>query len=189
MSREFPDFVDPWRAAEGGRRIGGTIPLSRMKRLAPMLASDAGEVEFELIFRFDAQRRPGVVVEVAAPLKLMCQRSLEPYTEQVRQRSELQIIGSPEEQALLADDEEFVVTESGRLSVADIVEDELLLAVPQIPRNPDVGSVWSTSAEDSASGGQNGAGESRRSVRNEGESGREDRQRPFEALAEMMKNK
>jgi uncharacterized metal-binding protein YceD (DUF177 family) len=32
-------------------------------------------------------------------------------------------------------------TEHKRLALQDIVEEELLLAIPQIPRNPDIGEI------------------------------------------------
>ena len=38
MPREFPEFVDPWKAADGKRLFQGTIPLRWMRRLAPLLA-------------------------------------------------------------------------------------------------------------------------------------------------------
>lgn len=173
MSREFPDFVDPWRAAEGGRQIGGTIPLSRLKRLLPLLASEHGEASFNLLFAFDEQRRPAIAIEVSAPLSLMCQRSLEPFVEIIRQESLLKVIGSPNEQALLSGEEEYVLAEDGRLAIADLVEDELLLAVPPVPRNPEVAPVReSTGGEDAPGAEAENAG----------------RQHPFEVLKELMKN-
>lgn len=197
MSREFPDFIDPWRAAEGGKRIGGTIPLARFRRLAPLLASNDGEAAFDLQFGYDAQRRATVAVEVSSPLRLTCQRSLEPYVERVEQRSLLQIIGEPGEEALLSGDEEFVLVEEGHLAVADLVEDELLLAVPQVPRNPDVERVLATTA--SPEGSKVGASASKRAdngacdgagdIGAEGADNGGDRQHPFEGLAEMIKGK
>lgn len=175
MSREFPDFVDPWRAAEGGRRIGGTIPLARLNRLAPLLASNEGVADFSLLFGYDVQRRPTVAVEVSAPLSLVCQRSLEPYIEEIRQESLLQVIGTLAEQALLSGEEEYVLADEGHLAVAELVEDELLLAVPQVPRNPAVEPVRESTAV-----GDEGDPSS------DGDSGR---QRPFESLKELMKNR
>lgn len=169
MSREFPDFVEPWRLADGRRSIGGTISLVRFKRLLPLLASSKGDATFRLNFGYDAQQRACVTVEVSAPLTLVCQASLEPYVEEVRQRSVLLIIADAAEQANLSEQEEFVLVEEGRLAVADLVEDELLLAVPQVPRNPD------RAAE--------------KKIVDEMAAGPPDEQvrRPFESLAEMMK--
>ena len=47
MSRDFPDFIDPWKAAEGQRVFFGTVPLKRMQRLSPLLVSAEGEADFE----------------------------------------------------------------------------------------------------------------------------------------------
>lgn len=177
MSREFPDFIDPWRAAEGGRRIAGTIPLARLKRLGPLLASSEGEARFEMQFGFDEQRRVTVSVHVSSPLSLTCQRSLEPYVELISQNSVLQVIGSEAEQALLSGEEEYILAEEGRLAVADIIEDELLLAIPQVPRNPEIDRVWKSTAGDrAAQAGDPGE-------RDEGGG----RQHPFESLADLMK--
>ncbi|MDX1554966.1 MAG: YceD family protein [Xanthomonadales bacterium] len=177
MSREFPDYVDPWRAADGGRHVGGTIPLARFSRLLPLLASSEGEARFSLQFGYDAQRRPTVAVEVSAPLELVCQRSLEPYIEEVGQASVLQVIATPSEQALLSGDEEFVLVEEGRMAVAELVEDELLLAVPQVPRNPALEPVRLSTGEEDTS-----------AVAEAGDPGKGRRQKPFAALADMMKN-
>ena len=178
MSREFPDFIDPWRLAAGNKAIGGTIALSRLKRLEPLLASSEGEATFRVRFGYDAHRRANASVKVEAPLTLMCQSSLKPYTEQVNQRSQLLIIGEPDEQATLSDQEEFILVEEGRMAVADLVEDELLLAVPQIPRNPELETILeSTTGEDEPDGVESS------------QDSNEGRQRPFESLAELMKNR
>ncbi|HKJ18139.1 MAG TPA: YceD family protein [Xanthomonadales bacterium] len=169
MSREFPDFVEPWRMADGRRSIGGTIPLARLKRLLPLLDSSDGDATFRLNFGYDAQQRAVVTVKVEAELKLICQTSLEPYFENVRQRSELLIISDQADQANLSEQEEFLLVDEGRFAVADLVEDELLLAVPQIPRNPELNSEAGYVVSE--------------------ESGEENIQRPFESLAELMKNR
>ena len=182
MSREFPDFVDPWRAADGSRHIGGSIPLARMRRLRPLLASDRGDAHFSLQFGYDAQRRATVEVEVRAPLELLCQRSLEPYIEQVAQFSVLQVIGAVAEQALLSGEEEFVLVEDGRVAVLELVEDELLLAVPQVPRNPALDPVSVSTAGDARH-----EHDKEHELSSDAQKG--GKQRPFESLAELMKNK
>jgi uncharacterized protein len=186
MSREFPDFIDPWRLADGGKSIGGTIPLARLKRLQPLLESQKGEAVFKLQFAYDEQRRATVKVEVSAPLTLICQRSLEPFTQNVHQHSLLQIIADAGEQANLSDQEEFVLVQEGRLAVADLVEDELILAVPQIPRNPEFEEVLKDRV-DAGDVAEDVGGEQQPTGHSADENA-EGRQRPFESLAELMKN-
>ena len=84
MSREYPDWISPNRAAEGKRIFSGTIPLKRMKRLAALLDEVRGEAAFTASFRTDLDQRIIIVLQVEASLPLVCQASLDVYDEQVR---------------------------------------------------------------------------------------------------------
>ena len=137
MSKQYPDWVDPWKAAEGSRMFSGTMPLERMPRLLPLLASPEGEAEFTVAFAFDKQTRVTIQIEVEARLPLICQRSLEPYLEPIKRRSLLGVVESLTEEAQMAENYEAVLVQQGRLALADLVEDELLLGLPQVPRNPE----------------------------------------------------
>jgi len=146
MSREYPDWISPERAAEGKRVFGGTIPLSRMKRLVPLLVSADGEATFVAAFRRDIDKRVIVELQVEAALPLICQASLEVYDELVKRRSELVVIEHDHQQDGGGEDKwpenyEPVQSEHGRLAVASMVEEELLLGLPQIPRKPGMDKV------------------------------------------------
>jgi uncharacterized protein len=185
MSRDFPDFVDPWKAADGKRAFEGTMPLKRMHRLAPLLASTESsgdgsgtiggdwptEAWFMVRFGHDHEGTVIIDIEVRAELPLVCQRSLEPYLEKVSRHAELAVVKSVAEQDLLPEHYEPVQVEHGRLALLDLVEDELLLGVPQVPRNPAVGSVVVSTGEDTEAGSA------------------ERTNRPFEKLAGLLKEK
>ncbi len=146
MARDFPDFVDPWKAAEGQRMFFGTMPLQRMKRLAPLLAATEGEARFEVSFYFDRQRNAVINVAVKADLVLLCQRSLTPYTEMVQRTSLLAVIRDIAEQDMMPANYEPLILESGeheagKLDMLELIEDELLLALPQIPKNSAVDKI------------------------------------------------
>ena len=148
MSREYPDWISPERAAEGKRVFGGTVPLSRMKRLASLLVAADGEATFVAAFRRDIDKRVVVDLQVEAALPLICQASLEVYDEQVKRRSELVVIEHDHEQDDLPETYEPVKSENGRLAVASLVEEELLLGLPQVPRKPGLAKVeYSTGGE------------------------------------------
>ena len=176
MSREFPDFVDPWKAADGKRTFEGTMPLQRMRRLAPLLATGTSgpDVRFSARFGHDRQGMVRIRLEVEAELPLLCQRSLEPYLEQVQRHSSLTVIETVDEQGDLPDDAEPVLVEDRRLALLDLVEEELLLAVPQVPRNPDLAAV--DMSTDGAPAETTGAGEA-------------ETHRPFAGLAGLMSGK
>jgi uncharacterized protein len=183
MSRDFPDIVDPQKAADGRRTFEGTMPLGRMKRLLPLLApesttsgsehADSAEAWFSARFGFDEQGLVIIRMKVKAELPLVCQRSLVTYRETVERSSLLAVIGNVNEQETLPGNYEPVLVESGRLALLDVVEDELLIGVPQIPRNPDLDAVeMSTDGEPVSP-----------VVEKE-----EKTHRPFEGLAGLMKD-
>jgi uncharacterized protein len=148
MSRDFPDWISPERAAEGKRVFSGTVPLSRMKRLQPLLAAVKGDASFVAAFRRDLDKRVVIDLQVDAALPLTCQASLEVYDEQVKRRCELVVIEHDNEQAGLPDSYDFVKSENGRLALAALVEDELLLGLPHVPRKPGLERVeYSTGGE------------------------------------------
>lgn len=183
MSREFPDFVDPWKAADGRRTFQGTMPIRRMKRLEALLApeddgsesavTDRGEADFTARFSYDRQGQVIIRLDVEAELPLVCQRSLEPFREPVSRRSVLAVIEDVSEQEEIPDAYEPVLVEHRRLALLDIVEEELLLAVPQVPRNPALERVeLSTDGKKPGSSGDD-----------------EPRHKPFAGLAGMMTTK
>ena len=136
MSREYPDWISPSRAAEGKRIYSGTIPISRMQRLAALLVDARGVASFTAAFRTDLEKRVIIDLQVEAALPLLCQASMEVYDEQVSRNTELAVIEEDREQFDVPEIYEPVLTENGRLAFVSIVEDELLLGLPQIPRKP-----------------------------------------------------
>lgn len=172
MSREYPDWISPNRAAEGKRVFSGTILIARMKRLGPLLEHVEGEASFTAAFRTDLEQRIIIDLQVEADLPLTCQASLDVYDEQVRRSSELAVIDDEREQFELPENYEPVLTENGRLAIASLVEDELLLALPQVPRKPGLQEV------DYSTGGQEVTSQSQQ------EGGRNN---PFSVLQGMLK--
>ncbi len=148
MSREFPDWINPWTAAQGRRRFAGTVPLVRMKRLAHLVESTDGAAAFEASLSLDEDKRPVIDLQVAAELVLMCQASLRPYVAPVSRRSTLGVIESEAEVDLLPDNYDPVQADNGRLAIAGLVEDELILALPQVPRNPAIDVVNYSTGDD-----------------------------------------
>lgn len=151
MSREFPDFIDPWKAADGRRTFQGTMPIQRMQRLLPLLApadepntgrvEDFGTARFVAGFAYDRQGLLTIALEVEADVKLICQRTLAPYVEKIRRNSHLTVIEELGEQDSVPEHYDPVLVEHRRMALQDIVEEELLLAIPQVPRNPEIGAV------------------------------------------------
>lgn len=141
MSRDFPDWVDPGKAAAARREFHGTVPLVRLERLQGLLADDRGEAEFRIAFSEESDRQIRVDILVHAEVSLICQRSLQPYRESLDARSIIGIVGDDTAASALPANYEPVVCTDNRIWLIRLVEEELLLALPLIPRDPQAGPV------------------------------------------------
>jgi uncharacterized protein len=130
------DRADPWRLAAQGRSLAGRLALGGLPRLAPLLV-DPGDVEYRLAFHLDSDHRAVVSGQVAAKLLVQCQRCLEPLAIAVDSRFELAFVRGLDEAARLPETYEPAVAEDGWVRPADLVEDELLLALPPVPVHAD----------------------------------------------------
>jgi uncharacterized protein len=138
MSVTLPASVDAWRMVSARRSFEGNLPIASLRRLCEVLASADGEVKFELDFGRDELGISYVDVRAKAELSLICQRTLEPFVMPVVLDTRLGLIKQERDEAGLPPDcEPLLVAEHGRLNPADVIEDELLLALPLVPVNPD----------------------------------------------------
>lgn len=119
------------------RSFVGTLPIAAMPRLGEVLASGEGEARYELDFGRDEFGAAYLDVRVEAPLTLVCQRTLEPFVLPLTLASRLGLIRVEREEAALPPGcEPLLVSEDGRLSPTEVIEDELLLALPLVPVDP-----------------------------------------------------
>ncbi|MES9904254.1 MAG: YceD family protein [Sedimenticola sp.] len=136
MSSRLSDFVDPWRLANLGKELSGAVGLGELPRLADALASVEGVAEFTLKFYRDEKGRARIRGGVEAGLTLVCQRCLEIMTLPVDADLDLALIETPAEVELLPVECDPVMVEEGRIQLLGLVEEELLLAIPQVPKHP-----------------------------------------------------
>ena len=120
------------------RCFDGRISLDKMQRLRGSLVDADGECSYRLEFgRDDLLQVAYAELTVETELPLVCQRSLQRFLLPVKQSLRLGLIRSEAEEAALPPDyEALLVPEDGMLRPADLVEDELVLAVPVVPVAP-----------------------------------------------------
>lgn len=133
MSARLPEFVDPWLLAERGRIIAGEMELARLPRMVEVLMDTGGDVQYELDFGKDAKGRVRITGFVRAGLVLECQRCLETMTLPVNSTLDLVVIQVPAEAERIPGECEPVLAGDDGLSVVDLIEEELLLAIPLVP--------------------------------------------------------
>ena len=138
MVEHLPEYIDPLALADKHRRFKGSFPLSKMTRLQDVLLDQAGEVKFELEFGKDGKYAV-VTGVVKAELVLQCQCCLGSIPWTVNGPVSLAVVGSIDEADLLPDSYEPLLLEEQSIPLSDIVQEELLLAVPTIPQHEKCG--------------------------------------------------
>ena len=137
MSANLPDLLDAWRMVAARRGVEGRLPLSALTRLGDSLVDADGEVRFSLDFAQDALRVSYVELKIDAELPLLCQRSLQRFLFPVAIVQRLGLIREEAEEAGLPEGyEPLLMPDDGMLSIVELVEDELILAVPVVPIMP-----------------------------------------------------
>jgi uncharacterized protein len=135
MSGRLPGLIDPLEFVEKKRRVKGLLPLSKMDRLRDLVRHTELVVEIELEF-YQEGGIPMISGWVKSNLVLECQCCLEPLNWPVQSPVKLGIVRSLEEAKLLPESSEpLILEESGMIALADIAEDELLLAIPVVPQH------------------------------------------------------
>ncbi|MBX9402455.1 YceD family protein [Lysobacter sp. BMK333-48F3] len=136
-SGRVPDVLDAWRLVAARRGVEGRVPLSDFVRLRDSLVDAEGEVSFSLDFDSDALQVPYVELKIDAQLPLLCQRSLERFLLPVQIVQRLGLIRDEADEAALPPGyEPLLMPDDGMLRPVELVEDELILAVPVVPMAP-----------------------------------------------------
>lgn len=147
MSRDFPDWIDAERAAQAGRRFAGDARIEWMPRVVDLLdepeADDviAFEVDASLVKSLGKGEIVRLSVHVHGSVPMTCQRTLKRYRQPIDSHSAVAVVASESEVAGLPDDLEPKLVSEGRLNLVELVEDELLLALPIVPRDPESAPV------------------------------------------------
>lgn len=138
MPKRFTDRVDPWRLLDQEQVIQGGIQLASMERLSTLLHDGGGEEEasFDLSFHREQNRRAIIQCEVRVTLTLTCQRCLEPMSMPMELDSRLALVqGLDEAEGLPEELDPLMLAEGSMLHIRELVEDEILLAVPDAPKH------------------------------------------------------
>lgn len=141
MNRSLDGLViDTLEFAREGRSVSGVLNVAALPRLRELLVEDSGQLECELHGRREG-RLNWLSLSVRGQLALRCQRclGLMPYMLDVA--SDLQVIAPGEawpderlEDGALSLGADAIAAESGQ-SLAELIEEEVLLALPISPKH------------------------------------------------------
>jgi uncharacterized protein len=123
--------IDP--LADGQARFDFAIVLADFPRLRPQLAVVGDEVATGSVGFLRDQDFAAADLEVRASIPLVCQRCLGTVRIEVSERSRVLLIGTEAEADRTPAGMDTVLAPERRVSVQDLVEEELILAVPAVP--------------------------------------------------------
>lgn len=155
MSANVPESLDAWRMVAARRCFDGQVSLAELNRLQGLLVDTEGKCRYGLEFgRDDVLQVSYVELTLETELPLVCQRSLKRFLHPVSSVQRLGLIRDEADEASLPEGyEALLVPEDGQLKPLDLVEDELVLAVPLVPVSPGSEAVernWEPTAEEVA---------------------------------------
>lgn len=169
MSEAWSKLRDVDQLADGRIRIDFAIPFEALPRVRPQLRGGEGCVTG--LARFDRDRGWAVVeIEISARAVLTCQRCLAPLECPIDCRGRAVLVADASEADRAPAGLETVLAPNRRVSVRDLIEEEMLLALPIVPLHTE-GSCSAARQTPSPDRG----------------SAVEERHRPFERLGELLR--
>jgi uncharacterized protein len=123
------DVVSPYELARTRGQFSGEIAVAAFPRLRSLVLGD-GSVSVDLEFTRDDDGRCRVEGPVAVTVRLECQRCLEGVPRSLQVAVSLCVVRSDEQAADIGEDIEPFVLPDDEVSIVDLIEDDLLLALP-----------------------------------------------------------
>ena len=131
MASGSTDRVDCARLAEDAAVVERVYLLSELPRLQDLLADARGSVRARFAFSKLEAARAGATVAVQAAPRLVCQRCLQGFELPLVSDSEIEFAMSDAD-APVESPREIYLMDDGSVSLRDLAEEELLLALPVI---------------------------------------------------------
>jgi uncharacterized protein len=182
MSEDWSKLRDIDLLADGRVRLDFEIPLAELPRLRAQLARVDGSVAGHASFDRE-QGTPVADIAVACRATLLCQRCLEPLELPVQSTGRVALVADGAEADRAPAALETVQAPGHRIALRDLAEEELLLALPIVPRHEAQCGPARPSDRDSASPAEP---PSARSAAQGAADAPVEKHRPFERLKELI---
>jgi uncharacterized protein len=136
MSEKFiPEYIDPFRYADQSLHLAGLVKMADMKRLSASLNATDDMVKAELQFGVDEQGVTFLKGHIEAKLSLQCQRCMDPFIYGIMSDFVLGVVNTLDEVNELSEHYEPALAKDGQLALRELIEDELILNLPIIPKH------------------------------------------------------
>ncbi|MEN3294856.1 MAG: hypothetical protein V7642_4109 [Burkholderiales bacterium] len=131
--------IDAFEFCRLKERRDGETAVADLPRLADESVDKFGTLRWSLQGGSNSLGHPQLTLSMSGSVKLICQRCLSPFEFGIASDSALVLAedeaGADAIDALLDDDEVEVIVGSRTFNIADLIEDEVLLAIPSSPKH------------------------------------------------------
>ncbi len=132
-------FIDSMDFARNGKELCGEIPIVALSRLSGMLANSAGTLSYR-VCGSQQDDQPRLEVILTGGCNLRCQRCLNEFFYPIEVTSHLRLVSTDKlDEDEIDADEEDVIEATAQLDVLELIEDEVLLALPFAPKHQEGG--------------------------------------------------
>lgn len=133
MAKHIPELIDPVKFAAHGEILSGEFEFARLPRLAASLSdSTSGGVAFDLKFFRDGNenRASG---QYSTQVKMYCQRCLNEMGLSLTGPIQLVFVKGESQESNKDEEFETVIVSDEPVSLSELIEDEVILALPFAP--------------------------------------------------------
>ena len=132
----LPRICNPTLLASRGERLRGAHPVGELHRFRRAVDHASGPVQVDLHFRQDESGLTRVGGHLEVPVRLTCQRCLEPLELLLDAAVDMLVVRSEGEAERHGQGREAVRLEGHSLPLLELMEDELMLALPMHASHP-----------------------------------------------------
>jgi len=131
--------IDAFEFCRRKEYLEGEIAVAELPRLAEESVDRFGTIRWSLQGASNSLGHPQMTLKVTGGVRLLCQRCLAPFVFDIGSESILVLAkneeGADEIEALLDDESIEVIVGSNAFNLIELVEDEILLAIPLSPKH------------------------------------------------------
>jgi uncharacterized protein len=134
-----PVYIDPSRFAREQASASGTLAPAALSRLADQLCDTAGAIDYRVSGYTTDRGQPALRLEIDGQIELRCQRCLGALRFPLGLRREIVLTDDMDEfeQSVDEDDAVDTIPAASRLDLRELIEEEILLALPMVVHHAD----------------------------------------------------
>ena len=141
---KIPITLHPGKAAQHRLKYDGIVPLEKLTRLEKVVQEEVGEIAVKIHCKNDDQGFAVIRGNLSTHVTVICQRCNGDLGLDLVQDFAYSPVGEDTELDIFPEDyDEVALDENGEVNVFDLIEDELILAVPLVATHNEASCSYS----------------------------------------------